>query len=92
MWSLFGDSKPRATNEEYKRVRGYLYSEGFSQQELAEVDMLFLGDFEKGSSHQRGIDATELKEKIVWLRANPSKHHLEPNKIDKIEEALRKKI
>ncbi len=91
MWP-FSDPKPHVTSIEYKRVRGYLYSEGFSRQELADVDMLFLGDMEKDSSYNRGIDAKELEEKIKWLREHPSRHHLEPNKIDKLEEVLRKKI
>ncbi|MEK7636399.1 MAG: hypothetical protein AAB362_01825 [Patescibacteria group bacterium] len=90
---LFGDSKPHVGSEEYKLVRGHLHSEGFSQQELADVDMIFLGDLEKKSgSYHRGIDEKELQEKIKWLRAHPNSHRLESSKIDKLEESLKKKM
>ncbi len=91
MWP-FHDSKPHVGKLEYKQARGALYSQGFTKLELSEIDMLFTGDFEKSGTPQYGIDAKELDEKIAWLRANPSKHHMEMDKIEKLEATMRKYI
>lgn len=91
MWP-FSDSKPHVNKMEYKQARGALYSHGFTSLELSEIDMLFTGDFEKSGTPQYGIDAKELAEKISWLRANRSKHHLESDKISKLEAIMKKFI
>jgi hypothetical protein len=88
-----GNSKPNVSSQEYKKVRGHLHAEGFSQRELAHMDMVFSGDLEKdGSSLHRGIDEKELREKIKLLRERPGTHSLESRKIDMIEEAFKKKM
>lgn len=89
---LFGSSKPKISSVEFQKVLSSLSSSGFSREDLDNVKKIFLGDMERGSSYERGVDAKEIAERIAWLRQNMSKHTLSPHQIDTLEETLKKHL
>ena len=86
----FFSSKPVVYEIEFKKALSELYSRGFGRREIAEVEKLFMGHMESENSQERGIDAAEIAKTIQWLRDNPSKHYFKPDRVDAIEEVLKK--
>ena len=89
---LFGSSKPKVSSVEFKRVRSHLHSNGFSREDINNVEKVFMGDLERSSSYEHGIDAKEVAERIKWLREHTSKHSLSPNQINTLEETLKRHL
>ena len=89
-----GSSKPRVSEKEYKKAKGELYTEGFSQRERAKVDDIFAPDFNMPGTdaHPRGLEKAEIEARIKWMRENKSKHGLSDNRIDEIEASLTKRL
>lgn len=92
--AIFGSSKPRVTEKEYKKAKGEMASKGFSKYERAKVDDIFAADFEMPTTdtHPRGLEKVEIEARIKWMRENKSKHGLSDNRIDQIEESLNKRV
>lgn len=91
---IFGTPKPRVTDKEYKKARGELYTEGFSQRERNKVDEIFKTDYyEKPTeSHPRGLEGGEIDARIKWMRENKSKHGFSDKEIDEIETGFKKRL
>ena len=91
---IFGTSKPRVTEKEYKEAKYVMYSKGFSKFQLAKVDEIFAPDFNMAAtdSHPRGLEKAEIEARIKWMRENKSKHGLSDEKIDEIEAILMKRL
>jgi hypothetical protein len=89
-----GSSKPRVTEKEYRKAKSELYVEGFSKKQRAKVDDIFAPDFSMPStdSHPRGLENNEIDARIKWMRENKSKHGLGDDKINEIEESLKKRL
>jgi len=94
VFGIGGSTKPRVTEKEYKKAKGELYSEGFSKRERAKVDEIFAPDFNMPGTdyHPRGLETNEVEARIKWMRENKSKHGLSENRINEIEESLKKRI
>jgi hypothetical protein len=91
---IFGTSKPRVTEKEYRKAKSELYGDGFTKNERAKVDDIFAPDFNMPGTdtHPRGLEKYEIEGKIKWMRENKSKHGLSDHRIDEIEEALLKRV
>ena len=91
---IFGSSKPRVTDQEYKKVKSQLYMEGFTQRERNKVDEIFKPDYYETAtaSHPRCLEPKEIAARIKWMRENPSKHGFSPNRIDEIEQEMKKRL
>ncbi len=89
-----GSSKPRVSEKEYKKAKGELYTEGFSQRERAKVDDIFAPDFNMPGTdaHPRGLEKAEIEARIKWMRENKAKHGLSDHRIDEIEASLTKRL
>ena len=89
-----GSSKPRVTEKEYKKAKGELYMEGFSQKQRAKVDDIFAPDFGMPGTdtHPKGLEKAEIEARIKWMRENKSKHGLSDEKINEIEASLTKRL
>jgi len=87
----FGNSKPRVTKDEFKKkVRNTLYSKGFTEKELNQLEGFLGGDMQESLQREQGIDASEIDRAISWLRANPKLHTFSPEQINEIDAELRK--
>jgi hypothetical protein len=89
-----GSSKPRVTEKEYKKAKGELYTAGLSKYDREKVDEIFAPDFNMAGSdlHPKGLERPEIEARIKWMRENKSKHSLSDREIDRVEEALQKKL
>jgi hypothetical protein len=81
-------SKPKVSKYELQKVRSRLYSEGFSQRDLAEFDKVF----SSALASNEGVDIKELENTIRWLREHPSQTTLSPEQVGKLESAMKKRI
>lgn len=81
-------NKPKVTAYELQKVRSHLYSEGFSQRDLAEFDKIF----SSALASNEGVDIKELENTIRWLREHSSQTTLSSDQIDQIEAAMEKRI
>jgi hypothetical protein len=90
MGLFFSDSqKPRITEKEFKeKVRGALYGNNFTPQEVNWVEEYFRGDMYEGKPIEQGVQADELARAIAWLRVNPTKHKMNSVKVDAIEKVM----
>jgi len=94
VFGIGGSSKQRVTEQEYKKVKSALWSEGFSQRERDKIDDIFAPDFkmQETSSHPRGLEASEIDARIKWMKENKSKHGFSDGKINEIEATLKRKL
>ena len=91
MGIFFDDSRPRVSVEEYKKhVRGALASRGFSHRELGVMDIIFNAALYEKSSREHGIDTQEIEQAVKFLRDNRSKYGISPERINIIEQVLKK--
>jgi hypothetical protein len=89
----FDSSKPKVTEQEFKqKVRGSLYSKGFTHKELDQLEGFLGGDMHEGRSMDKGIDAQEIDRGVSWLKENKSAHTFSDKQIDHIEEELKKHL
>ncbi|MEW5907696.1 MAG: hypothetical protein AB1643_00725 [Patescibacteria group bacterium] len=88
---IFEPNKPKVSSKEFKEVESFLSVKGLSKLQRNKVKEIFRGDLDESSGFG-GIDAEEVKKGIEWMRKNKSVHGISKEKIDKIEEALRKKL
>lgn len=90
---FFGDSKPRVTKQEFhQKVRGALYSKGFTHKELDQLEGYLGGDMNEGQVSQKGIDAAEVERGVTWLRENKHNHTFSDAQVDQIHEELKKHL
>ncbi|OGN01720.1 MAG: hypothetical protein A3I26_01630 [Candidatus Yanofskybacteria bacterium RIFCSPLOWO2_02_FULL_43_10] len=89
---FFFNTKPKATKEEFQKVRNYLYSMGFTHKELERIKEIFRSDLDESASYERGISGEEIDKGIQWMRANVNIHHISASKIDILEKALKSKL
>ncbi|MBA4320148.1 MAG: hypothetical protein C0412_17245 [Flavobacterium sp.] len=91
---LFGQvPKPRVTPEEWKKVRGNLYSHHyFTTKELDKVEGIFRGDMIEQRAEDRGVDTNELVRGIQYMREHIKIHHISLEKINALEEEVMKYI
>ncbi len=90
---FFGDSKPKVTKQEFRqKVRGSLYSKGFSHKELDQLEGFLGGDLHEAAEHDKGIDAKEIDRSVEWLRANKHNHTFSDKQIDAIDTELRRHL
>lgn len=80
-------SNPIVGQEEFKKVRSYLYSNGFSEHDLTELKKIF-----SASLTNQGINRKELEAGLRWLRENMGHHTFSKNQVNMIEEAMNKKL
>ena len=80
-------SKPNIGNEEFKKVRSYLDSNGFSEHDLMELKKIF-----SASLTNHGIDKKELEAALRWLHENMGSHTFSKSQVELIEEAMTKKL
>ena len=90
---LFGDSKPRVTKQEFhQKVRGALYSKGFSHKELDQLEGYIGGDMNESAGFQSGIYAKKENMAVTWLRDNKHNHTFSEKQIGEIDTELRKHL
>jgi len=89
---FFDAHKPRITKDEMSEARSVLYSKGFNDRDINEINKIFRGDMHESRDIDAGIDAKELEAGIKWLKDNPSSHKLPASKIAILEQVLKKKI
>ena len=89
---FFFNTKPKVTKEEFKKVRNYLYSAGFTHKELDEIAEIFRSDIDESQNFEQGISKEEIDKGIQWMRANVNVHHILSSKIDILEKALKGKL
>ena len=89
---FFSDSKPKITEEEFKKIRAHLYNVGFSSDQLGKIEGIFRGDMYEDSESDNGIDAKELERAIKWMRENMHVHNISEQKIDILEEEMKKAL
>ena len=91
---LFWSSKPVVSETEFqKKVRGHLYGEGFTHNEIDRVQEIFRGDMDKDSNtYAKGITKKELDAGIKWMREHENTHHISDKKIDLLEIEMNKFI
>jgi hypothetical protein len=93
MGLFWDDPKPKVSEVEFReKVRGDLYGSGFEKKEIDWVEQYFRGDMFEGKPIEQGIQADELARAIAWLRVNPTKHKLSPQKIDSIEKVMMRRL
>lgn len=92
MGIFFGDSKPKVSKDEFKKIRNALYGRGLSSKEINEVEKIFHGDLHESSFSDVGISDSEIDRGITWLKSHMSSHTFSPEQISIIEEELRKKL
>jgi hypothetical protein len=89
-----GSSKPRVTEDEFKKVRSDLALDGVSEKHRDRVEGIFSGDMhEKATGSQpKGIDKDELEMRLKWMRENKDKHGLSDSEITIVENRLKKRL
>ena len=92
MGIFFDDSKPRITEEEFKKIRAHLYNVGFSSDQLDKIEGIFRGDMYEDNESDNGIDEKELKRAILWMKDNMSVHNISEQKINTLEEEMKKAL
>ena len=93
MGLFFNTTKPRVTKEEWKKVRGNLYSlHHFTTRELDQVEEIFRGDLDEVNEIDKGIDANELVKGLQFMRDHMSVHHISKEKINALEIEMLKYI
>lgn len=89
---FFSFSRKIISQQEFKDLLSLLYAKGFQQREIKEVEKIFRGDLYESSDYERGIDATEIKHALSWMRKNPKHHDISKQKVDLLEELLKAKL
>jgi len=89
---LFGSSKKSVSKTEFKDVRQSLSSKNFSDQQIRDVVMIFRADLNEPESSQYGIDSGEIDRGIAWMKKNMSFHSVSNEKVDILEEVLKKNL
>ena len=92
MGIFFDDSKPRITEEEFKKIRAHLYNVGFSSDQLDKIEGIFRGDIYEDRDSDKGIDEKELFRAIAWMRENMHVHNISEQKVDILEEEMKKAL
>ena len=87
------DPKPRVTREEWKTVRGILYSNhNFTTKELDKVEEIFRGDMTEENALDQGIDSVELVKGLQYMRDHLNVHYISLDKINDLEVEMMKMI
>jgi BMFP domain-containing protein YqiC len=82
---LFGPSTPkRVTPEEFAKIMSRIYGK-LDEVERVEVEKLFRADLHE-TGMEFGITRSEFESAMTWVRENRSKHVLEENDIELLEE------
>ncbi len=89
---IFFTDKPKVTKEEFRKVRNYLYLQGFTHKELDQVGEIFYADMDESATYEKGISREEIDKGIQWMRDNMSVHHISEQKIDILEKELQSKL
>lgn len=93
MGIFFDSPKPRVTQEEWKKVRGILYTvHNFTTKELDTIEGIFRGDMSEEKYKDMGVDTDELIRGIQYMRQNINVHRISADKINKLEMEMMKKI
>lgn len=93
MGIFFNNKKPRVTQEEWnKKVRNALFGRGLKQKEIDYIEGLFSGDMHEEREMERGIQESEIENRIAWLRANTRLHTLNNEQVDIVEQELKEKL
>lgn len=90
--SLFGGSKPRVDKREYRETKESLRRSGFTNEQMHDIDNLMQGSMNEKLDSQKGIDASEIKKTIDYMRKNKSKHSVSDSKLNELEKALKKRL
>jgi hypothetical protein len=92
--SVFGSSKPRVTENEFKKVRSDLAITGMDRKQRDRVESIFSGDMYRKatSSHPVGVERDELESRIKWMRDNKKLHGLNDTQIDNVERAMKRHL
>ena len=89
---FFSDSKPKITEEEFKKIRAHLYNTGFTSEQLDKIEGIFRGDMYEDNESDNGIDEKELVRAIKWMREHMDIHNISEQKIDILEEEMKKAL
>ena len=89
---FFSDSKPKITETEFKKIRAHLYNTGFSSEQLDKIESIFRGDLYEDKDSDKGIDEKELERAITWMRENMHVHNISEEKINILEEEMKKAL
>jgi hypothetical protein len=89
---FFSDSKPKISETEFKKIRAHLYNKDFSSEQLDKIEGIFRGDLYEDKSSDKGIDNNELEKAISWMRENMHVHNISEEKINTLEEEMKKAL
>ena len=78
---------PREFKDDLRRA--LRKSKKFSDVDLDEVEKTFQGDLNESGAGW-GIDRGEIEDRFKWLRKNKSKHKLDTEELDILEEEMMK--
>ena len=81
----------KISKREFQEANNALRAKGLSRFQRDKVKQIFRGDMEEKGIHA-GIDREELEKGLDWMRKNPSAHGMSKETLNKIDEALKKKI
>lgn len=87
--SLFRNNKKKIVGGEMTDVRNSLYNQGFDQEDLKFVEVVFRADLFESGNEQLGIDETEITSAISWLKSHPHHHRLTENQLNILDKTLR---
>lgn len=87
---FFSDSKQKISETEFKKIRAHLYNTGFSSEQLDKIEGIFHGDMYEDKDSDKGIDEKELERAITWMRENMTVHDISEQKINTLEEEMKK--
>lgn len=88
---MFGDNRPKVSEEELKKAKQELYSKGLNKRKLDQVEKVFHGHMdEPGKEH--GIDAGEVAAGTGYMREHKKDLGMTDKDINDIEEGMRKRL
>lgn len=88
---MFGDNKPKVSEEELKKAKQELFSQGVDKRKLDQVDKVFHGHMdEPGNEH--GIDSNEITAGTGFMREHKKDLGITDKDIDNVEKDMRKKL
>ena len=90
MGLFFTDKPKHVSPEEFKKVRNELADHDFTEKERDAVESFFATSMYETREQDQGIDANEIQEGLNILRENYNVYHLSPQKLDILEQKLKK--
>lgn len=88
---MFGNDKPKISDDELKRTKEELYSKGLNKHKLDQVEKVFHGHMDEPGK-DRGIDAGEITAGAGYMREHKKDLGVTDKDINDIEKSMRKRL